>query len=122
MSNVDLFEVVTDDDIADPFMVVRSTGRWVRGAFQGKQESFKAWGVVSNVSPEELNQVPEGDRVTGMRGFACSRQLYRTFVDNSGAGMSDILVFDNVKYRVVAVLPYKRRGYWKAIAAKMSGE
>jgi hypothetical protein len=38
------------------------------------------------------------------------------------SGTSDILVWQGIKYRVLAVRNYEQRGYWSAIAARMAGD
>jgi len=117
-----VMDAIANCDLAEPYQVLRSNGSFVNGGYEEIETTLNLWGVVSNVSAEELSQTPDADRVTGARGFHCLQQLFRTHDDSQGTGTSDIIVYKGTQYRVLAVLPYANRGYWKAIAVRMAGD
>jgi hypothetical protein len=84
--------------------------------------SISFWGIIQPVTEQDLAQLPEGDRVTGMIGFISEQPMYRTRVEGSTSGIGDTITWRGQEYRVVAVFPWRDFGYSKAIAARLSGE
>ena len=116
----DLWQAVANSDAAEPFTINRSVGRFVAGGWAEEKTTLKVWGIVSNLSPEDLGQIPEGDVVNGMRGFNSRQKLYRTHGDDGeGSGVSDVITYKGDDYRIAWVLDYSNRGYWKAAAVRM---
>ena len=118
---MDLSEVVLDSDLAESYTIVRSKGREALGGWQDSKNNIPGFGVVSIAKPNELEMLPEGDRDTEIRAFHSAQQIFTTR-DNAtdGTGTSDLIVWRNIKYRVILVSDYSNRGYWKALAARMS--
>jgi hypothetical protein len=115
-------EVVDDPDFAQTFAVTRSQGgSWQSGKWIDNVTTVSMWGSIQPPTPEELDLVPEGDRVTGVIAIHCSNQIYETNVA-SKLGISDIVLWHNQSYRVLKVFPWNDYGYWKALACRMSGE
>ncbi len=121
MPNLFLDEVVLDADLAEAYTIIRSNGKFVMGGWQDTKQTLQGFGVVTVARPSEIQMLPEGDRNSEVRAFYSAQPLYETR-DNfqEGTGVSDILVWNGFKYRVMVVAEYGNRGYWKAIAAKMS--
>jgi len=119
--NLFLDEVVLDADLAEAYTIVRSNGKFVMGGWKDSTTNIKGFGVVTVARPSEIEMLPEGDRNSEIRAFYSAQPLYETR-DNpqEGTGVSDILLWNNFKYRVMVVAEYSNRRYWKAIAAKMS--
>jgi hypothetical protein len=107
------------DDVVTRFQIVRSTGKFVQGGWEEKREAFFAFGVVTVATGKDLDQLPEGDRVSQALKFYSTTELFLTSKDKQGT--SDIIVYRNEKYRLLSCSPYPERGYWRAIAARMSG-
>ena len=121
MATIFLDEVVNDPDLAEEFTINRSTGgAFVAGGWEDVKTVLTGYGVVGVASAEDLEMVPEGDRVTGMMMFHSTQQLYETHVSGT-PGISDVLTWNGFDYRVVVVRPYPNRGYWSALAARMKG-
>ena len=123
MPNLLIPDVVIDPDLGESYTILRSQGDYIAGGFTDQKTSIKAWGVVSVIRPKDLEMVPEGDRVTEGRCFYAQQALYTTRVNPDGSkGISDILIWNGVQYRILTVFDYSQRGYWKAIATRMIGD
>ena len=88
---LDMSSIVSDPDFQSPYVIVRNTGVWVRGAFPKNTTRINASGVVAGVSEEEALQVPEGDRVKGLKKFYATVPLYGPRKD----GTPDLRYKDN---------------------------
>jgi hypothetical protein len=114
--------VVDDPAFAQSFAITRSQGGvWKAGRWTDAQTQVAAWGSIQPPNPEELEQVPEGDRVLGLIAIHTTQVIYETNVELTN-GISDIVTWHNCKYRVVKVYPWQDYGYWKALAVRMSGQ
>jgi len=124
MSTLDLSDVVSDPDLADEYTVNRITGSFQLGGWQQSSVSIPGYGVVSVASDEDLQMIPEGDRLSGAMVFHSVDQIYITEKDptNNAQHISDQLLWNNQLYRVLKVWPYNNRNYWKAIAVRMAGQ
>lgn len=118
MALMDLNDVVSDADIAEPFVILRSTGAFVAGGYQSAPASIPSFGVISQPNGIELEQVPEGDRAKGAIVVHTQAPIYQT----NPTGTSDIVVWYGDQYRVVKVYQYQNRNYYHAIAVRMSGQ
>jgi hypothetical protein len=123
---IDLSEVVNDPDFAQPFIITRSSGgSFVAGVWQNNTISVNGFGIIQPSTAEELEQVPEADRVKGAMSFHSSAQLYETHTTGPGdtnAGTSDVIAWRGQTYRLAKVFPWEDWGYWKAIGIRKSGE
>lgn len=121
-----MVDVVNDPDFAQAFDITRSQGgSFVAGAWQNAVVSIPGYGVVQPSTPEELEQVPEGDRVKGMVTFHSSQVIYETNrvgIGNVDEGTSDTILWNNQTYRIVKVFPWQDFGYYKAMGARTSGQ
>lgn len=114
-------EIVTDPDLAQPFVVTRSTGQFVLGGWQeNPPATIQMYGVVSVANEQDLEAIPEGDRVRGAMVFHAIQEIFTTHEDTS-SGTSDIITWNNEQYRVVSIAPYKDYGYYRATAVRMKG-
>ena len=121
---ISLSDIVQDSDLAQPFVILRSSGgAFVAGGWQeGEPQSIDAYGVVTPASEQQLQQVPEGDRVTEAKSFYSVTPMYRTHEwPSDNPGTSDILVWHGQKYRVAAVGQWGDYGFWYAVATRMAG-
>jgi hypothetical protein len=119
---IDLSEVVNDPDMSEPpFQIIRSIGQFAAGGWQVvSTQTISAYGIVSVATPKEINMLPEGDRASEVRSFWSTAPMYVTNGANSQT--SDILVWENTKYRILTEPQYDNRGYWKALATRMLGD
>jgi hypothetical protein len=118
----DIGGVVDDPAFAQTFTIVRSQGGvWKLGKWANSITEVGYWGSIQPPNPEELEQVPEGDRVSGVIAVHSTQPIYETNVELTN-GISDIVIWHKQKYRVVKVFPWQDYGYWKALAVRMSGQ
>ena len=118
---INLADIVIDLDLAQEFVVYRSTGSFVKGRWvESASEQIKMTGVVSVMSQRELAFMPEGDRVSGAMVFHTNREL---FVTRAGTepGTSDKIMWRGEFYKLFNVFPYSDYGYYKAVGERMKG-
>lgn len=116
-------DVVNDPDFAQSFVITRKeNGGWYLGRWQDTAVSVPMWGSIQPANPEELEQIPEADRVTGILTIHSTQPIYETNVTPMFTGRSDIVNWNNQQYRVLKVYPWSDYGFFKAIAVRMSGE
>jgi len=136
VGQINLTRVVAGNMLPEPYTVERSTGAFVAGGWQTTSINVAGYGVVSVADKQDLQMVPEGDRVTGAMVFHSQQRIYETQQDGGygqpeyGAGgfgvatqfVSDKIAWRGQLYRVLAVSPYPNRGYWRAVGVRMSGQ
>jgi hypothetical protein len=111
---MDISWLIEDPDFAQTFTVYRRTGKWVEGAFELDQEqAVSMTGVVQPASAQDMEQLPEGDRLKGMMKFYSRREIYRSRLDGSGndAGVSDEVEWRGKRYKIISVLPWMDQGF-----------
>ncbi|QDX92065.1 hypothetical protein EEL30_06595 [Brevibacillus laterosporus] len=115
---IDVSEVITDPDFAQSFTVHRKSGEWIAGRSVSSDASITMTGIVTVADAKTLEQLPEGDRVTGLMCFYSTHELFTT----REQGTSDQLEWRKELYRVKQVFPYGDYGYFKAIGQRMAGD
>ena len=115
---IDVSEIVSDPDFAQPFTINRQTGVFVLGGYTTTSTPIPAGGVITVASERDLDQVPEGDRVRGAMLFYSHSQMNVT----PESGTSDTITLRGDSYRVVKVWPYADYGFWKALGVRMTGD
>lgn len=116
---LDMSDVILNPDIAQTFTVYRRTGSWNDGRWAGTESSISVEGVVSVASPEDLQQLPEADRLSSTMVFHATVPLYAE--DKTQDIVADEMLWNGRRYRTVTVYPYGDYGYYKALAARMGG-
>jgi hypothetical protein len=118
---INVGELITDPDFAQEFNVYRSNGSFVDGVWtEGTPTQIKMTGVVTVMRAREIDQLPEGDRVSGGMNFHTTAILY---VSREGTyeGISDKIYWRGNYYKLVSVLPYADYGYYKASGVRTKG-
>ena len=125
---ISLSDVVNDPDFAQNFSVIRSTGNFVAGGYQTTSVTVPFYGIITVASDEDLQMVPEGDRVTGAMLFHSSQQIYTTQIDPAANPSSpnqqyiaDKIIWRGLTYRVIKISPWVDFGYWRAIGIREGG-
>lgn len=124
MGIIDLSEVVEDPDLAEPFTIIRTSGQFGAGGWLADTpQNITAFGVVSVATPKEIADLPvEADKIKEVRAFWSTTPMFVTNAVGVAAGAtSDVLVWQGVQYRVLALPDYSNRGYYKALAIRMAG-
>lgn len=126
---IDVSDLMHDPDLAFPFIVIRTTGRWVKGRFeQGKPKRLKFYGPVQPATTKELEQLSIGDQVKGVVKFMCKSpaELYYTMEpskatdENSGA-ISDEIEWRGRRYKIIEVMPWDHYGWCRAFGCLKGG-
>ena len=124
---INVRELIQDKDFAAEYTVERSYWEWRLGRFVSVQsERLTFRGAVQPAGPKELQQFPEGDRQSGVLKFFC-RPPGRLFItndkpqDRNGGVISDVIIFDNARWRVTQVTDWRHNGYMRAFGVLMGG-
>lgn len=117
---IDVSDVINDPDFQQPFTVCRKSGHFGPGGWiQDPETEIAMTGVVVPSSPDDIQQLPEGDRITAAQTFYGTSAIYRT----NNAGTADEIEWKGDRYRVYQVWDRSSDGgYYKAIGARMTGD
>ena len=100
MPTINVSRVIKNPKFAQPFTVHRKSGDWDdNGKFVESEKDIKMYGTVTVPSAQEIIQIPEGDRVTGVMSFHATQEIYTTR-DN---GTSDEITWRGNRYRIYQV-------------------
>jgi hypothetical protein len=122
---INISEIITDPDFMQQLAVQRSSGAFVLGGYQSTVTSIPMPGIVIVAKDQDLDTVPEGDRIGGAMAFYTLQEVFETNVAGglSGtSGISDVITWRGQNYRIADVKPYADYGYWKSIGVRMTGE
>ena len=119
---INVSELLTDPDFGQAFTVQRSSGSFQLGGYVSTTTPTPYFGVITVASDQDLETLPEGDRITGSMMFHTAQPLYTTNAGPSASGLSDVIAWRGQLYRVAKVFPYQDWGFYKAIGVRMSGE
>lgn len=123
MALVDISFLIEDPDFAQPFIVYRKSGNWKKGKFIQEEKKIKHFGIIQPASTEDIEQLPEGDRVKGVMCFYSRKDIHltRTGNEETSSGTSDEIEWRKVRYKIIQVMPYIDYGYVKAFGVRMEG-
>ena len=116
--------ILSSPHFRQTFSVFRSSGKFALGGWIEEVQSppsFDVSGAVWPSTAKEIEQVPEGDRVTGMVSFASVTPLFTTHASGV-AGTSDQIEWHGELYKLIQVMNYSDYGFYVVVGAKMSGE
>lgn len=122
---IDCSDIVSDPDLAQSFVVVRTRGTFALGGYLPSSIcSIPFWGNIQKATEEQLDIVSEGERVTGAMQFASTQRMYHTWAEglDCPSGLSDQIEWRGQCYKIVDVSPDVDYGFWKAIGVRQSGE
>jgi hypothetical protein len=117
---IDMSVVLNNPDLCQSFTALRSSGSFVAGRFVSEATSVPLYGAVQVADAKTLEQVPEGDRVTGARVFWSTSPIFETRTGDN-EGLSDELIHRGIQYRVSKVWDWADFGYFKAYAMRIKG-
>ncbi|MFP3391013.1 hypothetical protein [Brevibacillus sp. SIMBA_040] len=121
---IDVSEVITDPDFAQTYTVHRKAGEWIRGDWVPSDETpLKMTGPVIVADAETLEQIPEGDRVTGLMCFYSTQELFESGDGNAPIeGTTDVVEWKGNRYKLIKVFPYGDYGFYKAVGQRKAGD
>ena len=118
---LNLSRVVTSPRLRNtsPISVIRTAGLWVKGVWTpGTPVTLKAVGIEAGVSDEEVIQLPEGDRIQGLKKFFTTIPLVGS---TTGSTPDRIIGFSGETYQVKIVDNRKVNGFYSAICVRIKG-
>ncbi len=119
---INVSRVIRSRHFRQTIAVTRTTGSFAKGGWEADTPTtLSVIAVVWPSTPEEIQQVPEGDRVTGMVTFATIAPLYVSRKGASLQGISDYVTWNSEEYKILSLLPYKDYGYYMAVGARVKG-
>lgn len=121
-TRVNLSRVVHSPMLSQKITILRRTGAWEYGTWvQGdKPETLTMRGIVTMASAKDLQQVPEGDRVTGSIKILTTERIYIT--DGPAGNITDMVLWRGARYRIVTVTPDVDYGFWRSIGQRLDGD
>jgi hypothetical protein len=117
---IDVSDILGDPDFAMLLSVKRSSGSWARGGFAATTSTLTISGYVNAAASKDIEQVPEGDRATGVMTFYSPQPLYVTQT-NPAAGLSDVITYNGEDYRLMHVWNRSANGFYKAVGVRIIG-
>lgn len=117
---INLSRVVVSPHLSQNITVHRTSGRWNRGEWiMGEEKIITSRGIVTVARPKDLEQIPEGDRITGAMRFLTLHRLYHT---NSAEPISDFVVWRGARYRIIQISPDVDYGFFRSIGVRWEGD
>ena len=115
---ISISEMMNDPDFSQDFIIYRKRPSWVKGkTVLAEDPPLIITGVVIAAGTWDLQQVPEGDRIAGIMAFYSTNPLYVT----QSAQISDEIVWNGERYKLLQVSDYRDYGYYKALGERMEG-
>ena len=120
---INVSELMSDPDFSSYYTVVRTKIKWVKGR-QEKTDTqrLKYFGPVQPATPDELQQIPEGDRSQEVFKFMCAppKKIYITNTvsdkESTDGILSDQIIYDGEMWKIIRVTNWRRHGYTRAFA------
>ena len=121
-TRVNLSRVVHSPRMSQKITILRRTGSWQYGTWvqSDQPETLTMRGIVTMASAKDLQQVPEGDRLTGSIKILTTERIYIT--DGSGHDTTDMVFWRGARYRVVTVTPDIDYGFYRSIGTRLDGD
>lgn len=116
---INIGELIFDSDFCTEFKILRQVGgkwenrRWIGG----ESKKIKVTGIVTAVNSKDIEMLPDGDRVHGLKTFYTDQELRLTDQEAT----SDICEYQDKQYRLLQVFNYSNNGYYKAIGTLIGG-
>ena len=121
-TRVNLSRVVHSPRMSQKITILRRTGSWQYGTWvqSDQPETLTMRGIVTMASAKDLQQVPEGDRLTGSIKILTTERIFIT--DGSGHDTTDMVFWRGARYRVVTVTPDIDYGFYRSIGTRLDGD
>lgn len=118
---IDISEIIDDADFARNYQVKRQKGEFDCGEFVITDTSIiDEFGPVVPYNDENIEYTPNGDIISGDKIFYSKNPFYTTKNknDTESAYLSDILIYKNETFVIVAVKDLSEWGCYKAVASR----
>lgn len=117
-------ELINDPDFCQTFTVTRNAGTWTNGRFVTTSSTLSMTGVITQMTPFQINQLPEQDRVSGSINIYTLEKLKATELDQStgvDGSLGDEVTWKGEQYKVIAPQDRSDFGYYKAHGIRKRG-
>ena len=113
-TRVNLSRVVHSPRMSQKITILRRTGSWEYGTWvqSDQPETLTMRGIVTMASAKDLQQVPEGDRLTGSIKILTTERIFIT--DGAAGNITDMVFWRGARYRVVTVTPDIDYGFYRS--------
>lgn len=112
--SIDLSLLINDPDFRERLTVRQRIGEWEAGRFVADPQEIQVWGIAEPTGGDDLEQLPEADRTTGLMTFYTKEA---TMVSIEDSRQSDEIIWRGRVYKVIQVFDWSRHGFYKAVAA-----
>lgn len=103
---------------AQSFTIIRIGGEWREGKFIESEERISAFGNIQPATEQQINQVPEGDRTSGMLSLWTITPLRMTN-QKEPYQKSDVIEWEGNRYKIASMMPWNQFGFNIATLAKV---
>jgi hypothetical protein len=117
--------LISDPAFAQTIKVYRKTGDWApNGEFVITENELSMTGVISIANAEQIEFIPEGDRIGGEIAIHTLEALYnsRNATETEQAGVSDEILWHGDRYKIYQVNEYSDYGYYFAIGQRKASD
>lgn len=119
MGKINVSRVASNSKFLSEITVERKSGSWQDGRYvPGAPETFRISAIVTVLAPDDLMAVPEADRTHEVMRFITKMELQLTR-EGTNQGVSDVIVYDSRRYRVIKSSNDSGWGYWRTLAVRM---
>lgn len=118
---INLSRVIHSAMLAQGFEVERRGGHWENGTYTAEEPAvIPLHGIITQARARDLEAIPEADRQSGAIRVLTTERLYVTG-EVSENGFSDVVIWNEERYRVISVTLNTDWGYCRSICARMRG-
>lgn len=119
-TRVNLARVVHSPRMSQKITILRRGGSWQYGTWVQDENptELSMRGIVTMASAKDLQQVPEGDRLTGAIKILTTERIYIT----SDGEITDMVFWRGARYRIVTVTPDIDYGFYRSIGSRLDGD
>ena len=119
-TRVNLARVVHSPRMSQKITILRRGGSWQYGTWVQDENptELSMRGIVTMASTKDLQQVPEGDRLTGAIKILTTERIYIT----SDGEITDMVFWRGARYRIVTVTPDIDYGFYRSIGSRLDGD
>lgn len=120
---INLSAVINSPMLSQTIRVRRRSGEWQDGTFVVSDgvDEFAIPAIVTNASARDMDITPNADRQKGSIKVVTQVPIYVTG-EQTGAGMSDTILYLGEEYRVQEVSNDSPYGFYRSVCSRLIGE
>lgn len=109
-------ELIKDPCFCTKFTIIYRGGSFVRGVYKPVDKSVPVIGVARPSSADDLDLLPEGDRVKGSMSFYTNEPIIVTNTESA-----PLIKWHDRTYKIIHTEDFVESGFFKAIGTLMTG-